>query len=108
LNLVLNLKTALNSLLLLILIISSGCSDDRIIGEDKLVIIYTDLLIAQDTLSLSGADLDSLRLSVLQKHNVDEKDYNATIKYYNEDLKRWEGFFDKVTKHLEKLQGKSG
>ncbi len=81
----------------------SGCSDDKIIEEDKLVLIYTDLLIARDTVSLNDKGLDSLRLSVLKKHNVSEKEYDETIKYYNEDSKRWEVFFDKVTAHLESL-----
>jgi len=95
------------SLLLCLSLFLSGCSDDKVIEEEKLVLIYTDLLIAQDTVSLNDKDLDSLRLSVLKKYDVDENNYDETIKYYNEDLKRWEVFFDKVTKHLENLQKKT-
>ncbi len=94
-------------LLLCLSLFLSGCSDDKVIEEEKLVLIYTDLLIAQDTVSLNDKDLDSLRLSVLKKYDVDENNYDETIKYYNEDLKRWEVFFDKVTKHLENLQKKT-
>lgn len=94
----------INSCILLILfcllIIPSGCNNQDIIEEDKMVLIYTDLLIAQDTTS-SNIDTESLRTSVLRNHNVTEDEYTRTIEYYNEDIERWEIFFDKVTAHLE-------
>ncbi|MDO8549558.1 MAG: DUF4296 domain-containing protein [Ignavibacteria bacterium] len=80
-----------------------NCADGKKIDQDKLVLIYTDLLIAQDTASLDDKSVDSLRQAVLQKYNVTEKEYVNTIAYYNEDLKRWEEFFDKVTAHIENL-----
>lgn len=86
----------------LLFFIFPGCSDERIIKEDKLVLMYTDLLIIQDTVVLDDKGVDSLRQSVFKKYNVTEKDYQNTIDYYNEDLERWEEFFDEVTAHIEK------
>ena len=80
-----------------------NCADGKKIDQDKLVLIYTDLLIAQDTASLDDKGVDSLRQAVLQKYNTTEKEYANTIEYYSEDLKRWEEFFDKVTAHIENL-----
>jgi hypothetical protein len=81
-----------------------GCSDEKIIKQEKLVLIYSDLLIAQDTVSLDAKGVDSLRQSVFKKYNVTEKDYQNTIEYYNEDLERWEEFFDEVTTHIGSLK----
>ncbi len=85
----------------------SSCSNDKIINQDKLVLIYSDLLIAQDTVSLSKEGLDSLRQSVFRKYKVNEEEYKITINYYNEDIKRWEDFFDKVTAHISSLKAKT-
>ncbi|OGU71414.1 MAG: hypothetical protein A2V93_00180 [Ignavibacteria bacterium RBG_16_34_14] len=102
---ILNLNLRFSLIILLFLL--PGCSDDKIIEQDKLVLIYSDLLIAQDTVSLDDKSLDSLRQSVFKKYNVAEKDYENTIDYYNEDLKRWEEFFDKVTAHIGNLKTKT-
>jgi hypothetical protein len=72
-----------------------------------MVLIYTDLLIAQDTTFVNETNLDSLISSVLKRYDVFEDEYEKTIEYYNEDIKRWEGFFDKVTAHLESLSKSS-
>ena len=95
-----------NLSLCLCALIFQACSNNKIIEQDKLVHIYTDLLIAQDTLALNEKSADSLRQSVFQKYNVNETDYENTINYYNEDLQRWEEFFDKVTAHLGNLKTK--
>jgi hypothetical protein len=72
-----------------------------------MVLIYTDLLIAQDTTFVNETNLDSLISSVLKRYDVSEDEYEKTIEYYNEDIKRWEGFFDKVTARLESLSKSS-
>jgi len=84
-----------------------SCFDEKIIEQDKLVLIYTDLLIAQDTVTLDDRGVDSLKQSVFKKYNVTEKEYENTIEYYNDDLKRWEEFFDKVTAHIGSLNTKA-
>ena len=66
------------------------------------------MLIAQDTVTLSSAGLDSLREAVFNKYNVTEELYKATLNYYDQDSERWESFFDKVIAHVENLKKKPG
>jgi len=44
-----------------IILLSFNCNREKTIEEDKLVQIYSDMLIAQDTVKLSSAGLDSLK-----------------------------------------------
>ncbi len=99
-------SVSLSLILSIWFLIITGCSEDKIIEQDKLVLVYSDLLIAQDTVSLDEKGVDSLRQSVFQKYNITEKEYETTIEYYNEDLERWEEFFDKVTAHIGSLKTK--
>ncbi|HSP88987.1 MAG TPA: DUF4296 domain-containing protein [Ignavibacteriaceae bacterium] len=92
---------------LLFSILINNCSDNKIIEQDKFVLIYSDMLIAQDTVSIDEKGADSLKLSIFKKHNVTKNDYEKTIEYYNEDLERWEEFFDKVTAHISELKTKN-
>lgn len=87
--------------LLSFIIFLSACQDKNRIPEDTFIKIYTDFLIAQDTTLLTSTGLDSLRTSIFQKYNIDSNLYESTIKYYNEDAKRWEEFFDKVIAYIE-------
>ena len=87
-----------------IILLFSSCNNEKIIEEDKLVQIYSDMLIAQDTVTLSPAGLDSLRNAVLKKYNVSEGLYKITLDYYDRDSGRWEKFFDKVIAHVESLK----
>jgi hypothetical protein len=94
----------LSSIILLLCII--GCSNGRI-KEDKFVLVYTDLVIAQDTLG-NRFLLYGLKGKVFKRYDVSEKEYNATLDYYNQDPKRWELFFTKAAAHLENLKAKKG
>ena len=85
------------------LFLSFSCSKEKIIEEDKLVSIYSDMLIAQDTVLLTSAGMDSLREAVFKRYNVTEDLYKATLDYYNEDTDRWDIFFNKVIAHVESL-----
>jgi len=83
-----------------------SCNKEKVIEEDKLVLIYSDMLIAQDTVTLSSAGLDSLREAEFKKYNVTRELYKRTLDYYNQDSERWESFFDKVIAHVENLRKK--
>lgn len=89
---------------LLFIILLSGCAKPSLIDEDKLVIIYTELVIAQDTTSQQGEDFSSIKQQILDKYEVTEGEYNETIEYYNEDPERWNEFFDKALARLEALR----
>ena len=109
-SIVRNIHPSIHSFLLclcLSILLLQGCSTENKVEEDKMVLIYTDLLIAQDTTFVNETNLDSLISSVLKRYDVSEDEYEKTIEYYNEDIKRWEGFFDKVTAHLESLSKSS-
>jgi hypothetical protein len=93
--------------LISLLILFSGCDRDNIIEQEKLVLIYSDLLIASDTSAVNENNLDSLRTSVFNRYSVTEEEYENTLEYYNEELERWDEFFDKVNAHIENLKQKS-
>jgi len=84
------------------LFLSIGCERNKIIEEEKFVKIYTDIIIANDTISNTSQLEDAVIKSVLSKHNVTLDDYKSTIQYYNQDSERWEKFFAKAVSNLEK------
>ena len=66
------------------------------------------MLIAQDTVTLSSAGLDSLREAVFKRYNVTKELYKTTLDYYDKDSDRWGNFFNKVIAHVDSLKKKSG
>ncbi|MCL5030262.1 MAG: DUF4296 domain-containing protein [Bacteroidetes bacterium] len=90
-----------------ILLFLSGCSKNSKIDEDKFIKIYTDIVVAQDTIKAPSYKFDSLKTVVFNRYGITSKDYNSTIDYYNQDPQRWEKFFDKVTAYVEKLKKQS-
>lgn len=78
---------------------------DRIL-EDDFIKIYTDIIIVQDTIKLSGEELLLHKKTILKKYNYTEQQYEFTVDYYNEDVERWESFFEKTIKYLEDLKKK--
>ncbi len=85
----------------------AGCNNDNIISEDKLVKIYTDLIIEQDTSKSAPPDLSKLRDKIFSRYRVTEKQYDATIDYYNRNPKEWQKFFKKAISYADKLKQKS-
>ena len=92
-------------LLLLLLLSFTGCSHK--INEDKFILIYSDLVIAQDTAKVNN-NLDEIKNMVFKKYNVSETEYIETLNYYNSDPRKWEAFFNKTISHLEGLRSKKG
>ena len=92
-------------LLLLFLLSLAGCSHK--INEDKFILIYSDLVITQDTLK-DNNNLHKIKSTVFKKYNVSEREYTETLNYYNSDPRRWEAFFNKSISHLEDLRSKKG
>jgi hypothetical protein len=91
--------------MLLFLLSFAGCSHK--IDENKFILVYSDLVIAQDTLK-SNNSLDEIKKVVFRKYNVSEKEYSGTLNYYNSDPRKWEAFFNKTISHLEGLRSKKG
>ena len=92
-------------LLLLLVFSFAGCSHR--INEDKFVLIYSDLVIAKDTLK-ENINLDEIKNRVFKRYNVSAKEYSETLNYYNSDPRKWEPFFNKTISHLEDLRSKKG
>lgn len=82
-----------------------NCTEEKLIPEDKLIDIYVDILIAQDTVSAASVSTDSIKTLVLAKYDVTDSLYNHTIQYYNQNPERWEKFFDKAIQYVEKRKG---
>lgn len=83
------------------------CSEKTPIPEEKLILIYIDLMFAQDTLLITTDNVDSLKSEVFQRHKITEDDYKTTLEHYNKSPERWEIFFDKVIDYVESLKTKS-
>lgn len=81
-----------------------SCSGNKSIDEEKFLLVYTDLIIMQDTSGTSGHD--SLKVAVFKRHNISEEDYKKTIAYYNDEPGRWEEFFNKAIAHVEAVRYK--
>ncbi len=83
-----------------------SCSNDKVIDEDKFVKVYTDLVIAHDTIPGNYASFDSVKNTVFKKYGITLEQYDYTVNYYNQDVKRWEGFFNKATAYIDTLRSK--
>ena len=84
----------------------SNCSEEEIIPEDKLIKIYVDILIAQDTTSDKSITTDSLKAIVLKKYDVPDSLYLKSIENYKASPAKWEAFFDNAIKYVEELRAK--
>lgn len=97
------MKSGIGLIFILVLILFYGCSNR--INEDKFVLVYSDLVIAQDSLG-SNFKQEVVKNSVFKKYNINTKEYDATIAYYNSNPKKWDQFFTKAIAHLEELKTK--
>ena len=90
-------------LIILFLFSLSGCSNR--INEDKFVLVYSDLVIAQDSTGMNFKQ-DAAKAMVFKRYNISAKEYDATVAYYNANPKKWDQFFAKAIAHLEELKAK--
>ena len=82
----------------------SNCSEEEIFPEEKLIKIYVDILIAQDTTSDKSISTDSLKALVLNKHDVPDSLYLKAIEHYKSSPAKWEAFFNNAIKYVEELR----
>lgn len=100
-----NVKNSLGALLILSLIyFFGGCSDSKLLKEEKFVHVYTDLVIAQDTSNVDYKEIEGLKKIIFKKHNITSDQYERTLNYYNENPSRWDPFFEKVIQLVEALK----
>lgn len=91
----------------ILILVCISCSEKEILPEDKFIEIYVDLLVTQDTLSGESVSIDSVKNVILNKYNTSDSVYRNTVDYYNESTERWEEFFSKALKYVEKLKAKN-
>jgi hypothetical protein len=88
-------------LLLVIPLLIIACGDSQRIDEEKFVDFYKDMSLAADTIGFDIESLKSIRINLHKKYNTNEIMFENTLKYFNEDPKRWDAFFTKVMDRLE-------
>jgi hypothetical protein len=82
----------------------SACSNKKVIEENKFVKVYSDLVIAQDTIPNNPSTFNSEKQKIFARYNVSSEEYKNTIEYYNQNYEKWKDFFDKVTTHIQSLK----
>ena len=85
----------------------ASCSKDRILDEDKFVKVYTDLVIANDTIPEKTANFDSVKQAVFNKYGITAGQYDSTVNYYNKNVERWQNFFKAATAYIDTLMKKN-
>ena len=90
-----------------LILLNSGCSNDKILDEEKFVKVYSDIVIAHDTIPAGTANFDSVKQAIFKKHGINSGQYDSTVSYYNQDVERWKGFFNKATAYIDTLANKN-
>lgn len=83
-----------------------SCSEKVPVPENILILVYTDLMFAQDTLLVTTKNIDSLKSEVFARHKISEEDYQNTLNAINRTPERWEKFFERVIVYVESLRSK--
>ncbi len=84
-----------------------SCSEKKTVDEEKLIKVYADLLIIQDTTKTENYSLDSVRSIVLKRYDLTFSSYNEMINELNQQPEKWEKFFDKAIAYVNELKVKS-
>lgn len=93
--------------ILFLLFFCTGCDKGPAVPEDTLVKVYTDIVIAQDTTADSSKNVFVINEEIFRRYNITAEQYKKSIDYLNEDMLRWESFFDKAIKYAEDLKQKA-
>jgi hypothetical protein len=83
-----------------------SCSNKKIIDKTKFVKVYTDIVIAQDTVPMNKPVFDSVKQAVFKRYGVTSEQYDSTVSHYNKDVSRWQNFFTLVSAHIDSLRSK--
>lgn len=84
-----------------------SCSDDKTIkDEEKFAKVYIDLLISEEQNRSDSLKIKSGQENIFKKYGVSQKQYEATINYYNQNPERWREFFTKVDDYFNKIENK--
>lgn len=84
-----------------------SCSDKQIIGQDKFIDIYSEVLLAQSVSNSDPETTAKILEKVCKDFNVTLEQYKSTVDFYKSDYEGWELFFEKVVTLLEKKKLKA-
>ena len=93
-------------LLFLLPICLAACSDSREIEQDKLVKIYVDILIAEETYFDNTDSLQIKYDEIFDGYNVSEEDYRKQIEIMALDKEEWDRFFNKAYVYIDTLKSR--
>ena len=91
-------------LIVLLLVLLTGCADNENMELEKKSKVYVDLLIVEDYYK----DTDSLELKrdeVFSKYSINEAIYDSSFKKFEYDSEKWELFFSLSNAYLDSLKG---
>ncbi|MFH1526597.1 MAG: hypothetical protein ABIG69_08095 [Bacteroidota bacterium] len=91
-------------LLPLLFLLLFACSKENEIEESKLVKLYVDLIIVDETYQFNLDSLAIHKKKVFEKYQVTEQNYVEAINLLGEDDEKWEMFFQKSLAYLETLR----
>jgi hypothetical protein len=93
--------------LLFLISCDSGRRPSGVMDEERFVTVYCDLL--QQSLRSRNTRADPSTAAanaqaILDSAGVSRDSYQATYRWYNEDVTRWKAFWEEVTKELERRE----
>lgn len=78
-----------------------ACEEKPPITEEKFVQIYANLVSVPDSISVDSLMFAEYKKKVFSDFGYSEKEYEQTVKFYNQTPEKWEEFFKKVIKYIE-------
>jgi hypothetical protein len=98
-------------LLVICLIVLSGCQNGTrppdVLEETRFVQIYCDLLQESRRSANTAADTVTAAQNaarIFEQDGVSPEAFEATVRWYNSDVRRWQSFLEKVNAEMERRE----
>lgn len=87
--------------LLLVSCLQNG-NQSRVLNEEELVDAYVELLDSASTDKTDHPDslLSPVAERILERRNIEVSEFNATVREYNNDTRKWEAFYARVVRRI--------
>jgi len=93
-------------LLFLSVLFLSSCSKEQKIKEETFVKIYSDLVIAQDSLAADSTGFETEKKNIFLRYKVTKEFYINTLEHYKNNPQEWKSLFKKVIVYLREQEKK--
>ncbi len=98
-------KLLISSVLFLSLIAGIKCQPEKSnIPVDKIAKVYVDLLVAKELHRSNPDTIKVLEKEIFTKYGIDSTFYEAAIKNFKDDKKKWDEFFSIAKSYLDSLR----